>query len=180
MENKYLPLSMPERSPSSGKAQHSDELRVYICHARPKSCTAHTWMSTTKGHLVPLHGDSALPHPGACQGAGQAPSGEGQDRLSSLFPTEETATAALEIQVGNLSGENAASSTIPAWYTGTCHLPTEQLKEMCAQASFRSPLSVFACRTASRELFLLSWKRGSFSEPSNRQRHKDMRLSSTC
>lgn len=53
---------MPECSPSSRRAQHSDELHVYICHARPESCSAHTWMGTTKGHLVPLH--SLMHEPG--------------------------------------------------------------------------------------------------------------------
>lgn len=67
------PLACLSALPHQGKAQHSDELCVYICHTRPEGCTAHTWMGTTKGHL---QGDSALPHAWTWQGAGQGPPGE--------------------------------------------------------------------------------------------------------
>lgn len=115
MENKSLPLGMPECSFSSRKAQHPDELRVSICPALPGSCAAHAWMTTTKGHLVLLQGTlhSLVSEPG--RELDRHLQGEGQDRLSSLFPTEETATATLEIQVRNLSGENTAPSAfLPA------------------------------------------------------------------
>lgn len=79
---------MPECFPSSKKAQHSNELRIYICHACLGSCTEHTWMSTTKGHLVLLQrkgSGTQNSHAWASQRAWHARSGRRGNRVCHLF-----------------------------------------------------------------------------------------------